>query len=712
MATLQRIRNRAGLLVGVIGVAMLAFILTDLLSSGGSILQRSQNEIGSVDGETITAQEFQALLEKSIQVKFPNGQASEEERTQERDLLWNTIIRDRVLGTEYEELGISVSEDELDDLITGSRTGNLHTMARQLFGIQPGDEVNSAMIKQNLNNVLQNDPQNAALYRYYEKEILRQRLKEKYDNLIKNGFYATNASAVQYNKEQNASVNARYVFKSYSSIPDSTIKVSQSDLKSYYKKNKEEYKQDASRGIEYVVFEIKPSVEDRANVKETITSLLDDQVVFNKRSNAYDTLPGFAKTTEDSAFVQRNSDFPFDGRYFKEGKLSDTLNKVMFDTEVGFIYGPYEENGSYHISKLIEVTSRPDSVQARHILIRPENNNLAAAKAVADSLMGLINEGVDFAELAKENSTDGSAEKGGDLGWFAEGAMVGPFNDACFSGKTGELKLVLTQFGYHIIEITDQKDFGKAVKIATVSRTIDASSNTSGLVYEQASQFAAQNKDLESFRTAASSNAIQKREAKNLLVNAFTIAGLGQAREIVRWTHDEKTDIGAVRMFDMSDKFVVAILTEMAEKGYTPMEKVELRLRSEIIKDKKAERFVEEMKANKGADIDATATALGLEVKTMSAVKHNAASIPGVGYEPAVIGTAFGLKTGVQSKPVVGNNGVFVLVVDNLTEAPALADVANIKRIVESKIGSRVSYEPYGVLEDKADVVDDRAKIY
>lgn len=712
MATLQRIRNRAGLLVGVIGVAMLAFILTDLLSSGNSIAQRSLNEIGEIDGETITAQDFQRLLETSIQAKFPNGQATEEDRGRERDLLWNTIVRDQLLANEYSATGITVSPQEMDDLVTGSRTGNIHAISRQLFGIQPGQEVNTAAIKQNLNNVLANDPQNAAVYLYYEKEINRQRLKEKYDNIVKAGLYANVIMAESFNKEQNSSLNGRYVYQTYSSISDSTVEVSNSDLKSYYNKNKDSYKQDASRAINYVVFDVVPSAADNQAVKDDVAGLMKDRVVFNKRSNAYDTLAGFNNSVEDSVFVLQNSDFAFDGSFYKEGKMSPALNEVMFDKEVGFVFGSYEENGAYHISKLLATTSRPDSVRARHILIKPLNNDIVSAKAKADSLFSLVKEGGDFAKLAENNSEDGSATKGGDLGYFGEGAMVLPFNNACFSGKKGDVVLVLSQFGYHIIEITDQKVFGKAIKVATVTRTIEASTATADLIYSNASQFAASNKNVESFNDAANTASISKREANNLLPNASIISGLGQAREIVRWAHDEKSTLGAVRMFDMSDKFVIAIITKVSEKGFKLMEEVTARLKSEIIKDKKAEQLIVSMKAKIAGSIDATGTALGLEVKSMTAVKMATPTIPGVGFEPAIIGSAFGLEKGIQSAPTKGNNGVFVVLVDNVTEAGVAKDLASLKSSLESKVASRAAYEPFNAIKDNADVVDDRSKIY
>jgi peptidyl-prolyl cis-trans isomerase D len=712
MATLQRIRNRAGLLVGVIGVAMLAFILTDLLSSGNSIAQRSMNEIGEIDGETITAQDFQRLLESSIQAKFPNGQATEEDRGRERELLWNTIVRDQLLTNEYNAAGITVTPDELDDLVTGARTGNLHPISRQLFGIQPGQEVNSAAIKQNLNNVLANDPQNAAVYLYYEKEINRARLKEKYDNLIKAGLYANSMMAEAYNNEQNSSLNGRYVYQTYSSISDSSIAVSDADLNRYYNKHKEEYKQEASRAMSYVVFDVVPSEGDKVAVKEEITELLKDRVVFNRRSNAYDTIAGFNNTSDDSVFVQQNSDFQFDGSFYKEGKMSTALNEVMFTNTPGFVFGPYEENGAFHISKLMEVTSRPDSVKARHILVKPINNDIVGAKAKADSLFALVNNGGDFAEIAETNSEDGSASKGGDLGYFAEGAMVLPFNNACFAGKTGDVVMVLSQFGYHIIEITDQKNFGKAVKVATVSRTIDASTATADLIYATASQFAASNKDLENFNAAANSASIQKREANNLLMNASTISGLGQARDIVRWAYNEKSNEGAVRMFDMSDKFVVAILTKVSAKGFKTVGDVSARLKSEIIKDKKAALLVETITAKVGANLDATAKALGLEVKSMTAVKMATPTIPGVGFEPTVVGTTFGLEKGVQSPAIKGNNGVFVVLVDNITVAAAASDLAGLKSTLESRVASRSTYEPFNAIKENANVVDDRSKIY
>ena len=709
MATLQRIRNRAGLLVGVIGVAMLAFILTDLLNSGTSILNRSRNEIGEINGLTVSAQEFQRRLEANISNKY-GGQATEEDRNRERDVLWNNMVREQLLAEAYEATGVTVSADELDDLITGSRTGNLHNLARQLFGIQPGQEVNSAAIKQNLLSVMQNDPQNAQVYLYYENEIKKQRLKEKYDLLIKSGIQATDYEAKAYNEAQGATINGRYIFKSYSSIDDNSIEVSESDLRSAYNKQKEDYKQEANASLQFVVFNIEPSEEDMRVVREELAELMGDRVVFNKRSNKYDTLPGFKNTDADSAFVQQHSDFAFNGNYFKQGGLNPVIDDLMFDADLGYIHGPYEHDGAYHLSKLIEIAERPDSVEARHILIKPEAG-LPAAQALADSLYDLIENGADFAELAKEFSQDVTASEGGDLGYFAEGQMVPAFNDACFNGKTGDLKIVTTQFGVHIIEVTDQKDFQKVVRVATVSRSIDPSSATADRVYNQASQFAAENKDLESFKASAAEGAVSLREASNLLANAYAIPGLGQAREIVRWAHDEKSEVGAVRMFDLSDQFVVAILTAKNPEGYKTLDEVKDRLRAELLKDKKAEQIIADINAKNASDLDALAQALSLEVKTMTAVRLSSPTIPGAGFEPAVVGAAFGLNQGAFSAPIQGNNGVYVLTVDS-KNANANQDLASAKRTLQTRYSTRVSFEPLNALEEKAEIVDERAKIY
>ncbi len=717
MATLQKIRNRAGLLVVVIGVAMLAFILTDLLNSSGSLFQ-SGNSLGSIDGETVNRIEFERELESVIAAKYPNGNVTEENRVQERDALWNQKVREAVLNDHYEMAGVRVSKDELTDLMTGNRTGDLDPITKQLFGIDESTQFTPEMMAQTIQQVLENDPRRAATYVYFEEMIRKNRFNTKYFNLIKRGLQATGQQAMDKFIYENKSLNGRFIQMPFTTMADSLVSVSESELKSYYNENKEEYKQTESRNLEFVVFNVEPSAEDRAAAFEEMNDLLNDRVEYNRSTGEYDTIPGFRNAENDSTFIAAYGDVdaPFNPTYFKPGGgLIPRLDTVMFDVEVGHIVGPYVEDGNLRVAKLSGITMRPDSVKARHILVAVEENDYASAKVIADSLKELVDNGADFAELATANSDDpGSAAKGGDLGWFEEGQMVPTFNDASFSNEVGDIVMVPSQFGYHIIEILDQGGISKAVRVAVLSRAITPSNATADQVYQNASTFAVRNKNIESMRSAADSLGLAIRQAANLQPNQRQVSGLGNYREIVRWAYAEDSEEGATRMFDLTDKLVVVGLAKKNEEGYKPLDEVRAQVELAVRNEKKAEKFMEEVNSamTEGVSLDDLAASLGQTVKPVTAVKFSTGSVPGAGFEPALVGAMFGTPVGSLAGPIKGNNGVYVYQIDSANEAPANPNLLTQKVTIENQLRSRTEFQMYSAMEDKADIEDKRSEIY
>ena len=405
MATLEKIRNRAGVLVAlVIGFALLAFILGDLLTTGRSIFSSNQFEIAEIDGKSISVQYYQQKVENLAEIyRMNTGKGSLDESTLEsvREQTWQQMVQEYVLEDEVDELGLAVSPEEVFDMVQGA---NIHPIIARMFTNPETGELNRSYILQFLKSLDQDATgEQKTFWLYLENEITRERMMSKFNTLIDKGLYVTQVQAKENYKANNKKVDFNFIMQRYSEVSDSLVKVTDSDLKAYYKENKNNFKQEASRDIEYVAFDIKPSKEDDNQVREWI----------------YDIQGDFKKASDDKQFVNLNSDEPFDEKYYNKSELPDEYAEFMFNANEGDIYGPFKSDDTYKIAKLTNIKYMPDSVKARHILIQPSAQTQAAiakARDLADSLKTLIKKGADFAELAKEYSSDGSASEGGELG--------------------------------------------------------------------------------------------------------------------------------------------------------------------------------------------------------------------------------------------------------------------------------------------------------
>lgn len=689
-----KIREKSTLLMVMIGGAMLLFVLDPTMLD--SLFQGNTTDVGEIAGETIDGRRFQERVDETIaNYKTQTGQTTIDNATtdQLREQTWNQMIRDIVFGQELEDAGVRVSKEELYDMVQGA---NPHPQVIQAFTNPETGQFDRAQVA-NFLAQMENDNDIKQRWIAFEKDIQKLRRSEKYNNLIKKGLYVTTPEAEDdfYSKNQNATI--QYVLKRYKSVPDSTVEVSEADIKKYYNDNLAKYEQDASRDVEFVAFRVDPSKED-----------------FEKVKNWADRLkPEFESTENDTLLVNRESDVRFNARWLAKGDLGGLVDSLMFDAEKGFVYGPYLEGQTYRLAKLIGVKMAPDSVKARHILIRPETyGDYDKAKAVADSLKGLIENGGDFAALAQVNSEDpGSGAKGGDLGWFMEGQMVPAFNNACFDGDEGDLVMVESQFGFHIIEVLEQKGNTEKRAVAFIDRTVDASTKTFQVKYGEADEFARSITSVASFDQEVANRGLNKRIASNLKENDRTIAGLENPRQLIRWAYEaEKGDISEV--FELGNTFVVGVLTAVREEGNTDMEEIADELKAGAIQEKKAAMFMEEFEAARAGDIQTIADNMNLPVEVKSQVAFSSTAVAGLGREPKLIGATFGMEVGDISKPIKGEQGVYVITLESKTETPAQPNFANNGRILNSSLSSRVDYEVFEALKEKADITDNRAKFF
>jgi peptidyl-prolyl cis-trans isomerase D len=550
MAVIGRIRKRVGLLIAFIGISMLLFILGDLVTSNTGIMHRNSDVIGEINGTKIHYSEYNRkvdLLTENYKANTKNENLDQNTQDMLREQAWGIFVNDNILGKEYEKLGLACSSEELYDMCVGK---NPNPQVKQAFTDPKTGMFDPNAVVRFLKDLPNRDENIQRQWRSFEDAIREERIADKYKNLIKNGLFVTTEEAKRNYDEVNRSASIRFIRLDYNTMPDSTVKFEDSDLEKYYSENKSKYKQaETIRKVEYVTFDVNPSSEDRETVMNWINT---------KKSE-------LAASTNDVQFVSQYSDAPFDSTFHAKGSLKPEIDSIMFNSPEGTVVGPYEDAGSYKISKLVKVKFVPDSVKARHILLKIENGDTTKAMARADSIKNAIKKGAKFETLAATLSADGgSAIKGGDLGWFRQGMMVKPFNDACFEGKKGDMPVVISQFGVHIIEILDKGAPTKQVQIASVERKIEPSQKTYDNVYNKAMEFASKNTTPESFDSSIVKQGLNKRIADNIRENDKNIPGLEQPRELVRWAYSAKKD-DISKVFTFGNKYAIGHLTEIRE---------------------------------------------------------------------------------------------------------------------------------------------------
>jgi peptidyl-prolyl cis-trans isomerase D len=712
MATLQKIRNKGGVLVaGIIGLALLAFILGDFLGSGQSILSGRRLQVAEVDGDAINVMDYNKKIDELSEFyKRSYNIASLDNKTLEsiKDETWRTTVREIILGKAYNKLGINISNDELITMLQGDsiNSGGVniimdepHPIIKSWFTNPETGEFNRFQMV-NYFNAISNPAYKEEQKRwiFLENQIIEERMSQKYFTLVRKGIQPSKLDAKYYALESGSTIDFSFVYQNFTTIPDDQIKVTDSEIEKYYNQHKNEYKQVDARSLEYIVYQLLPSQKDDDNAHSYIS---ESKTAFQRAESAI-------------TFVNTNSDRPYSDKNYSKSEISPVIADSIFSASPGFVAGPYFENGSYKLTRLIEFTNVPDSVRARHILISLSvQRDEVRAKEIADSLKNLIDKGADFSKLAMDFSSDENNKKvGGDLGWFTENRMVKPFADACFAGKTGDLMVVKTQYGYHVIRIETQSERVKKAKIAVLEREVTSSDETNQEIYSKAVAFAAKSTDLAKFRTSYEAEKLTPRIASDFGPNENALPGLESSREIIRWAYEnEKGKVSQI--FDLSDRYIIAALTDVKKKGVAPLESVKTEIETALKKEKKMEKLAGDMKTKiaSATTIDEVASSLGAKTEEAQKVRFANPYVNNVGLEPIVVSQAFGMTKGQLSKPIIGSNGVYVIVVNSI-DAPAQNDLASAEFRLKYGLSSRASYEGYEALQEKAEIVDERIKFF
>ena len=710
MATLQRIRKRSILLLIVVGLAMLAFILGDALTSSNSLVQQAQQNIISINGKKIDYKEYESRInefEEIYKMQTNRSNLDEEIVHQIRETVYETLVREALLDEQAAALGVAVSSEEIFDMVSGE---NVSYMVQQMPFFQNPEtgQFDRTLVLNFLRTIQMDDlsmyPADAQAqiqqmkdyWLFWENNLKYSRLEEKINNLLGKAVSANSIDARAAFEAGQRSVDFVYAYKPYVSLPDSAFQVSKSEAKARYKAQKEQYRQNIYRSARYVVVDVLPSQEDNDKVKADIDKIADE----------------FSKTSDLSVFVRSNSDVPYVDCFVAnsayEGSASDFVNAAA----VGEVKGPFEEDNAWVMYRMVAKTTAPDSVKVSQIFIRDSKE---AGQHLADSLMNVLkSKKAGFADLAARYSEDQTAQNGGDMGWFREmdaiAGMGAEFTEACFKAKKGQYSLVKSNYGLHIISLTDATKPVAKCKLAQIVMNVTPSSRTYSANYSQLNQLLAGNQTADGFVQAAQKAGYQVLTAPTVRESDYTVGNVPGMRQAVRFIYNNK--VGEVsQIFENSqNQFMVVAITAANDQEYRPFESVKDQLAREIRNEHKAKAIIADLKP--ADDIVTLAEENGMRADTVNLLSFSTRRISGLGDEPELLSAVMAAPLGEISQPVAGKNGVYVFSVISQVTSPAEFDVETEKQVWNANETYRLMYQTYEAVKDAAEIEDSRIRFY
>ncbi|MGC1244493.1 MAG: peptidylprolyl isomerase [Chryseosolibacter sp.] len=701
MALIGTLRDKMGMLLVIfIFLALAAFILGELLSNNSVLLD--QNELGEINGHSISVEEFQSTVEerRANYILNFNREPGDREMTSLRQQAWDLLIARYAIVPEYEKVGVQVTDNEVIDMISGT---NIDPNIRQAFINQETGEFDRAMLG-NYISQLKTMPQGSegrVRWELFQRDLKPARERIKYENLLVKTNYVTKAEAEREYHLQTDVAEIRFVYVPYYAVSDSAAEADNADLQEYYNENKERFKTEHSRNIKYVSFPLAASSQDSLELKKDMDEIAAE----------------FAKTEEDSTYAVSNSEGQAAYQRYNVSNVPAFVKTE--DLKEGNVIGPFIDGNAYKVVKVSRVLKDTVSfAQASHILIKWDQDTPAGKKAAKDKAERILKEirsGADFAAKAREHGTDGTAANGGDLGWVYTGQMVKPFEDAVFNAtRTGLVNnIVETQFGYHIVKINSLKD-NTAYDLAVVEKVIGPSDGTANAVYRSAETFAASLEGADAFEQKAKSEGLNVLESNNLTAGERRIGTLGDARQIVQWLFRDASEGEVSDIFDLQDQYVVAVMTGETEAGYRSLESVSDEIRPEVRKKVKGAIIAEKLKEGGNGTLEEIANAYGNDANVYSSsdLKLSGNNLPTAGFDPRAVGVAFGLENGKRSEPISGENGVLVIELQSKTIAPEIADYGAYIAAIEQQNQQRSGFSIAEAIKDAAEIEDMRYKFY
>lgn len=634
MASLNTLRTKFGVVLSIIiALALLAFILSLRTEMGFS---GNDPRVGVIDGEKINYSEYYDRYE---QIKAQNNvqESDEQQSAMLANAVWQSLIADHVLTPGFDRMGLRVTEPERLAMVSGQQPSQAFYSA---FADPRTGQYNVEAVNQFLAQA-ESNPQAAQMWAQLNEQACLERELQKFYGLVKGGVYVNALEIAQGVKGANETFSGKWAGKKYSAVPDSLIAVSSSDLKSYYNSHKDQFKQTPSRTLSYVVFEVSPTDDDLLALE----------------NKAAEVGKEFAAAEEVRAFVRANRNGRIAESYVTASQLSDEEAKALMD---GKMYGPVLKNNEWTMARVLDAKMAPDSVGIRHIVLPYTEETLA------DSLLTALRKGGDFAAAAAQYSVyDATAANGGEVGVLPFSAFTGEFAEALAGAKKGDIVKIASGDAIQLMQVYRADKPTKHIQVASITYPVEASADTRRDIHNQAGSFMVNAKgSSEAFADAASTAAVTPRVAR-LAQGDRTIRGLEDSRDVARWAYG--AEVGDVsEIFTVGKDYVIAMLTEVDDNDYAPLEKVAAQVRSQVLRDKKYDYIVKELS---GSTLAEQASSLGSEVGDFSGVTFGSFYIDGVGVEPRLVGAIAASEKGALSAPVKGMSGVYVFQVEDVQTA-------------------------------------------
>ncbi|MDG1756313.1 MAG: SurA N-terminal domain-containing protein [Bacteroidia bacterium] len=701
-SVLQKIQNQTGCLLLVIGIAMIAFVLTDLVSSGSSIFSSDENSVGEVAGKPLSYDEFNRTFEglKSQLIQNNPGIAFDENMSKQyREQAWNMIIESRVVEPEYEKLALTVSPAELKDLTIGDNT---HPQIQRSFRDPETNQFDKQRLIRFLKEDINANPEALQSWNSFQQQFTAGLIAQKYNQLIISSVYTTDLEAVNSGRDNNQTKNATIVSLPYNEFEDSTLMVSDSEILTYIKAHPAKYKEDANRDIEFIRLNVTPSREDSMDM------MYQSKEIAQK----------FSEANDDSAFVSiMNSETPFNKSYQIRGSFPASVDDALFSASIGDVIGPNQENGVYSVYKITDtgLDSLP-SIRGSHILINVAGTDTAKAERDARELIAQIKSGATTFEAEANNKNyDASRGKGGDMGWVRKDTRSYPRRliNRLFTSPQNQYFVTRSKKGVHIGKTTS-KISRKTIQVAVVDQKIFPSTKTDGEYYKMAGEFLSKINGDKSFEEVAEELGLTKRVANKINENTLAIPGISNPNPIAKWLFNNSTKEGDISsIIDINGSYFVARVTHVKPDGLVDIEEVRTIIDEILLNEKKSDKLFSKLDValNNSNTPEELAEKLETNPVSIPAASFSSSSIPYIGSDQIITGTIFGLPVVTKSEIIRGERALAVVYLNNDNEYEA-SDVEVLKLQNTDQSKQDFQQKVRQTIIENADVVDLRYRFY
>ncbi|MDR2682785.1 MAG: SurA N-terminal domain-containing protein [Dysgonamonadaceae bacterium] len=667
MATLEKIRSKAALLVIVVGVALLAFIVGDFLKSGSTFFHQKQENIINVNGETLDYRDFQAQVEERTNMLKQNSNRSftDDEQNQIRQMVLNEAIDNILFSEQADKIGLTVEKEESKDLLMGN---NISPMIQQYFQNPQTGRFDKTALLQFLQSIENDDytgysneaiaqmMQQKKAWLAIEEQVIREQLRRKFSVLIASAVLTNDLEVKAQAENSRVSVDFDYVAQPVSAIPDSAVSVTDAEIQRLYNERKNQFKQEEAKVIDYIAYPIAPSPEDYQAVENKLTGIKEQ----------------LAASDNVAELIQTHSDVPYLNAYQAYSGLNADQKQLVDALPIGAIEGPVLNGNTYHLYKIEGEKTAPDSVRLSALML-PMMGTEEQLKQLSDSLIGVIKGGVSFADMASDAS---GKQTNGELGWVTEALLVAQvdaqFKDAVFSAPVHTPMVVQSGRGSFLVQVEEKTKPVKKYKIANLQVRVTPSQETKTRLYNELSQYISTNRSLAALKENAGSAGFNIQTDVEVAKEQINIGNIQSTRQIIQWAfNNSKGSISDIYECQNGEYFIVAAIEGSLQAGYRSLASVSGLLKLELLNQKKGEKLAADLKAKNFSTLEQYAEAMNATPQSVKFVTFETPSISGIGVEPILNVEAPLASLHQVAGPFAGKNRVYAIVVTDKREDPA-----------------------------------------